>query len=189
MSKIEIENDTTLEKSLVLEYFKAMRSEIELRVRNHTTLVTAKIVTAGGILAFLLSPRCNVEVAVHAFGILLVPIIAMLYDVMIGKNIRNINRMGGFVRDRIEPLAKNFRLWETTIAQKNRWDRCYGIADVIVLSGFTLGTILIAMLLLWDKISHMFIYFIWPFVVVGWLATTIYMGVCILGFDQPENQG
>ena len=171
---------------LILEYFKALRSEIDLRIRNHTTLVTAKIVTAGAIFAFMLREYSNLHRGVSISGFLLVPIVSMLYDILISNNVGNINRMGVFIRDKIEPRA-GIPLWEKCVAQKSRWTRCYGIADIIALSIFTLGTILAVIPILCSIGEKTFVHYAWPFVVLFWLVVTSYMAFMILGFQKQGN--
>ncbi len=171
-----------LHDQLIIEYFKAMREEINLRIRNHTTLVTAKVITAGGILAFMLKEGANLNLTVSVFGVLLVPIVAMLYDVLISNNIRNINRMGSFIRDSIEPYAPDDRLWEGEYAQKDVKHRCYRLVDIITLSSLTFGTIIVAMLLLWHMDERTSFYLLWPFVVLAWGFTTYHMKECFLHF-------
>lgn len=189
VSTFEAKSD--LRDSIVLEYFKAMRTEIDLRVRNHTTLVTSKVVASGGILAFLIRETAqltpNTPLSVAYYGVLLVPLVAMLYDVMIANNIQDINRMGVFVRDRIEPEAPGIVLWEADTAQKSRWSRCYGLADALVLSLFTLGTILVVFTLIWDNGSTA-MHVVADALFVLWLVVSAYMGICILGFHQSAER-
>jgi len=122
---------------LLFEYFKEMRSEINVRIKNHTSLLTAKVVTSGGLLAFMLTEDVKDLPEVKTLGFLVVPLVAFLFDVMIAKNIRNIHTIGLFIRDQIEfgfrqkdILHDKFKMWEEYAGQRNTWTRCYGIVDV-----------------------------------------------------------
>ena len=169
----------------VREYFKEMRAEINLRIRNHTSLVASKIVTAGGLLAFMLTETAADLPAVKTVGFLIVPLVAFIFDVMIAKNVRNIHMIGTFIRDRIEIELPEKIMWEKYAGQANKWTRCYGIEDVIVLSLFTIGTGVIALYVLAEKNSKWLI----PSVIglsVGFLAVLSYMLYAIAYYKNPE---
>lgn len=136
------------QKQFLLDYFKEMRTEINLRIKNHSSLVWAKIVTTGALTSFLLSQ--DIEPAIKIAGLTFVPVTAILYDIMIAQNLRAIHRIGHFIRDNIENvLFPEFELWENYGGQKNVKDRNYGLLDIFMLSIFTLGTMLISVFLLW----------------------------------------
>jgi len=136
------------QKQFLLEYFKEMRTEINLRIKNHSSLVWAKIVTTGALMSFLLAQ--NIDPNIKIGGLAFVPVIAILYDIMIAQNLRAIHRIGHFIRDNIEnALFTDFELWENYAGQKNVRDRNYGPVDIFMLSIFTLGTMLITVFLLW----------------------------------------
>ncbi len=42
-------------ETILIEYFKEMRAEINLRTGNHNKLVATKVVTCGALLGFLLN--------------------------------------------------------------------------------------------------------------------------------------
>ena len=127
-------------QEVLITYLKEMRSEINLRISNHNKLVAAKVVTCGALLGFLLAE--TIDPAVKTYGFLFVPLIAMLYDVMITKNIRCIHRIGFFIRDIIERnLLPQIMLWERHTGQKKVAGRNYDIGDVIFLSLFTFATV------------------------------------------------
>jgi glucokinase len=142
-----------------IEMFKAMRSEIELRVSSHFTLVGTMIVTTGILLAFLLTREITDEGLdrLRAYAFILVPVIAFLYDVMIAKNVRAIHFVGTYVRDRIEPNYPDLDLWETYGAgpdhgggQSSSKLRNYGKPDTRILALFTLLTIVPPVVVLWE---------------------------------------
>ncbi|MDX1377602.1 MAG: hypothetical protein R3307_02040, partial [Anaerolineales bacterium] len=69
------------QKQFLLEYFKEMRTEINLRIKNHSSLVWAKVVTTGALMSFLLAQ--NIDPNIKIAGLVFAPIIAILYDIMI----------------------------------------------------------------------------------------------------------
>jgi hypothetical protein len=142
-------------ENILIEYLKEMRAEINLRIGNHNKLVATKVVTCGALLSFLFTK--NLEASFKIYGFILVPIISMLYDVMIAKNIRCIHRIGSFIRDIIEEeLLPEIELWEKYAGQKDVKIRNYGKADVFFLSLFSLATISFPVMILWinGKVIH-----------------------------------
>ena len=127
------------EEKFLIEYFKEMRSEINLRINNHNKLVATKIVACGALLGFLLTK--TLDDAIKIYGFIFIPLISMLYDIMIAKNIRCIHRIGAFIRDKIEKtLLPNITLWEKQTIREDIKERNYGIIDIVFLSIFTLAT-------------------------------------------------
>jgi hypothetical protein len=136
------------QKQFLLEYFKEMRAEINLRIKNHSSLVWAKVVTTGALMSFLLAQE--VEANIKISGLAFAPAIAILYDIMIAQNLRAVHRIGHFIRDNIENvLFTDFELWENYAGQKSIKERNYGSVDIFMLSTFTLGTMLTTVFLLW----------------------------------------
>src|SRR5574342_517085 len=90
------------QKQFLLEYFKEMRAEINLRIKNHSSLVWAKIVSTGVLMSFLLVQ--NVDPKIKISGLTFVPIIAILYDIMIRQNLKAIHKIGHFIRDNLESV-------------------------------------------------------------------------------------
>lgn len=136
-----------------LENFKEMRKEINLRITTHTHLVTAKIVTSGAILSFLLSSMSN-DPKKQAIGSIVLPLVCLLYDMMIAKNIGNIHKIGLFIRDYIEKAIYDLDMWETIIGQKKIKERCYGLGDIFFLSLFTIGITAISIYLLYVEFPN-----------------------------------
>jgi len=136
------------QKQFLLEYFKEMRTEINLRIKNHSALVWAKVVTTGALMSFLLAQ--SIDPTIRISGLAFAPIISILYDIMIAQNLRAIHRIGHFIRDNIEnELFADFELWENYGGQRSIKDRNYGSVDIFMLSTFTLGTMLTTVFLLW----------------------------------------
>ncbi len=129
------------ERNFIIEYFKEMRTEINHRVTTHSNFVIFKIASSGAILSFLLTTESKGKLI--AYGVLIVPLIAMLYDIMIAKNVRNIHRIAVFIRESLEEeVGKDLKLWEEHTGQRDGGSRCYGAGDVLYLSMFTLFTVL-----------------------------------------------
>jgi hypothetical protein len=138
------------QKQFLLEYFKEMRGEINLRIKNHTSLVWGKIVTTGALMSFLLAQEIDPYIQISGFAF--IPVISILYDILISQNIRTIHRIGHFIRDKIEdPLFPDLELWEKYAGQRDPRERNFGPVDVFLLSIFTLGTMTISVLLLWNQ--------------------------------------
>ncbi len=132
----------------LIEYFKAMRAEIMLRVSDHKKLVATKIVACGALMGFLLSED-EIGAVYEASGIILVPIVSMLYDVMIAKNIRCIHRVASWIRDEVESRSTFWAsLWENAYGQRDLETRNYGRTDIFFLSAFTVATILLSFMYL-----------------------------------------
>jgi hypothetical protein len=176
------------QKRFLLEYFKEMRTEINLRIKNHSSLVWAKVVSTGVLMSFLLAQNINPKIRITGF--VLVPVIAVLYDIMIAQNLRAMHKLGQFVRDQLENvLFPDFVLWENYAGQKNIEERNYGSVDIFLLITFTFGTMLTTFYLLWfqtdKKLALLFA--AGSFVTIVWLI--FFMRQYILFFKEPTNPG
>jgi hypothetical protein len=137
------------EQRFLLEYFKEMRSEINLRINNHSNLVWAKVITTGALMSFLIAQ--SIDSKVRLYGFAFIPIISILYDVMIAQNVKSIHRIGLFIRDNIEDvLFPDRTLWEKYGGQRDSQDRNYGPVDIFLLSLFTFGTMVVSIFLTWN---------------------------------------
>jgi len=174
------------QKQFLLEYFKEMRTEINLRIKNHSSLVWAKIITTGALMSFLLGQ--NIDPKIKISGLALVPVIAVLYDIMIAQNLRAIHRIGHFIRDQIENvLFPDFELWETYAGQKDIKERNYGPVDIFLLITFTFGTMLITFYLLWIQGNSQLalLFAVISLVVIAWLIS--FMRQYILFFEKSRR--
>jgi hypothetical protein len=115
---------STREEQFLIVYFKELRNEMHLRIQNHNKLVATKVATCGALLSFLFIqfPESKLlDENIKLYGFILVPIIAMLYDVMIAKNVYSIHRIGLFIRDKIEEEHFPFmKLWEKYVGQRKK---------------------------------------------------------------------
>jgi hypothetical protein len=178
--------DVKYQEQFILEYFKELRTEINLRIKNHTALVTLKVMTIGALLAFLLKENTATFERLTSYSLLLVPAMAMLFDVMICQNIHTINQIGVYIRDNIEPGIDVIDLWESLVAQKAMKKRCYGWADAIVLGVLTLGTCGVVLFVLWKSTGTVGVplwILTFAYVLVG-----IQMKKTILHFESPNGK-
>jgi len=140
-----------LEHEFVIEYFKEMRAEINLRVTTHGNYVVYKIAACGAILSFLFTTDSKDELV--AYGVIIVPLIALLWDIMIAKNVRNIHQIARFICSDLESLVPRITLWEEGYGLNSREDRCYGRGDARLLALFTSFTIFCTGLLLYRELG------------------------------------
>ena len=178
--------NSNLKNQFIIEYFKEMRKEINLRIRTHTNYVAAKIVACGALLSFLLTEQISPDLKLLGFP--LIPIISMLYDVMIARNIRNIYKIGLFIRDNLETQVSGIVFWEESSGQKDPKVRNFGIADIVFHSFFTFGTVLITIIMyyLQNQLYPLMIIALILFILL--IFTIIYMCRCILHF-VPSKKG
>ena len=134
----------------IIEYFKQVREELTARVQIHTNLVLQKIATCGAALGFLFSQKFVasetqlVPLKIQLLAFAIIPIIAMGYDVMIARNINNVHRLGTFIREELEPLVPEVKLWEQHYGQNPNKPKNHGNTEINFLSLFTLSTEVIA---------------------------------------------
>ncbi|HHT9120830.1 MAG TPA: hypothetical protein ACFYD3_09870 [Candidatus Hypogeohydataceae bacterium YC41] len=83
------------DKDLGIEYFKALRSEIDLRIKNQAYLTINKIVACGALYGHLVGKA-------YTKGIAAVPLLAIFLDFVIHHNVAGINRIGRYIRDELE---------------------------------------------------------------------------------------
>jgi hypothetical protein len=104
---------------VAIEYFKALRAEIDLRIKNQSYYTISKIVACAALLGHL------VEHGITA-AIFTVPLLAVLLDFIILHNLGIINKIGLYLRDEIESkafsdlVANKWLLYETKVAQRKK---------------------------------------------------------------------
>lgn len=163
--------DAKQKEAFILEYFKQLRVEINLRIKNHTTLVTLKVMTIGALFAFLLTEEATTLEKFRSYGLLVVPAMAMLFDIMICQNTHMIHLLAVYIRDHIESRVDVVELWEGGVTQKISRKRCYAWADGIVSGVLTLGTHGVVLYVIWRSTGR-----------IGaplWLLTVAYTGVVV----------
>jgi hypothetical protein len=104
------------DKELGIEYFKALRSEIDLRIRNNSYLTISKIVACGALFGHLAAKGFITR-------IIAVPIVAIFLDLAIHHNVAGINSIGKYIRDELEKkcfkdiVVGKWNLYESSSAQ------------------------------------------------------------------------
>jgi hypothetical protein len=150
---------------VLVEYFKSLREEIHIRIREHSRLVWVKIVSLGLITSFLIERFYAGEASVsggvassHFFYLIwIVPLAGGVFDMLIAGNLRAIGNLGHYIRRYFD--GKFFRkcvnveglaFWEQVAGQPVAKFRCYTITDVVVIWIFTLVSYIITVLLRWQ---------------------------------------
>lgn len=93
------------EAELALEYFKALRTEIDLRITNHGYLTISKIVACAALLGHLVSSKSGVS------ALIAIPVLAFGLDLVIYHNIGRVNAIGKYIKAELE--AKVFKTMVT----------------------------------------------------------------------------
>lgn len=135
---------------VAIEYFRAVRAEIELRIKNQSYYTISKIVACGGLLGHLGTNQ-------PGLAVFAVPLIAVFLDFVIHHNLAIINSLGRYVRDELEEkvfsstvATKNLVLWETYGGQTTN-SRLADILDRFGQISITVAFLIAAVLLYSDK--------------------------------------
>lgn len=88
--------------NLLTEYFKSLRDEIHLRIKEHTQLVWIKIITLGFIIYYSSIERDKLFKGNLCYFIWLIPLAAIIFDMLIAGNLRDINNLGHYIKQYIE---------------------------------------------------------------------------------------
>jgi hypothetical protein len=154
-NQFELKDETKQE--IIVETLQQARAEINSRLQININLILQKIVTFGAALGFLINQKYDPSATylvsfnnVQLLGFILVPIVAILYDVLIARNIRGISLLAAFIRTHIESLMPEVTLWEKYVEQEFRQDKNTGIENLFLLL-FTLGTEFIAALIFFNQ--------------------------------------
>lgn len=114
------------ESEVALEYFKALRSEIDLRIKNHGYLTISKIVACAALLGHLVNSKSGVS------ALIAIPILAFGLDMVIYHNIRRVNSIGKYIKAELEEkvfktmVTKGWVLFEQ-IGQTHK----QGVLDIV----------------------------------------------------------
>ena len=137
-------------------------------------------------MSFLLSQ--NIDPKIRISGLVLVPVIAILYDIMIAETLKTMHKVGHFIRDQLENvLFPDFELRENYAGQKNIEERNYGIVDIFLLLTFTFGTMLITFYILWLQANSLLTLLFAGVSLVAIVWLTGFMRRYILFFKKPTN--
>jgi len=90
-------------EEIAIEYFKALRAEIDLRIKNQSYYTISKIVACAALLGHLTKEGITA-------AILTVPLLAVLLDFIILHNLATINRIEVYLRDEIECFGVLYRV-------------------------------------------------------------------------------
>ena len=85
----------------IIEYFKALREEINIRLKKNANLWSIKITAAGFLFAYLGKSQIDVNEA-YLFLISIVPWIVVVFDFLIADNLLGIHSIGIFIKYHIE---------------------------------------------------------------------------------------
>jgi ABC-type amino acid transport system permease subunit len=99
------------ETEIAVEYFRALRSEIDLRIKNHGYLTISKIVACSALLGHLVSSQSGTPALIS------IPVLAFGLDLVIYHNINRVNAIGKYIKAELE--AKVFK----TVVTKG-WTLC-----------------------------------------------------------------
>src|ERR1051326_6708064 len=108
---------------IVMEHFRALRTEIIEAQKLRVQVGLAKIVFLGTLLGFFLkNPDRNVDIA-----ILICPFVALMFDCMVYGLSFNIRDIGEYIRDHLEKQAMQdcfppdaLQLWQTFRTERDR---------------------------------------------------------------------
>ena len=164
-------------REFVLENFRALREEIVARVGHHQRLMWWKVAACAAFVAFLLTSLP--DESLRGLGFAVVPAAAIVFDFLVGKNIRAIHCLGIFIRDHIERDFYGIEMWETVSGQAaaDSGVRNYGPTDAAVLGSVTLGVIALSSYMMFTE---------WAWQLAGGL-TLLWLGVFGVSFYKVEE--
>ena len=126
-----------------LEQYKSLREEIHIRIRQHTQFVIIKLIALGAVFSFFIEklnilPSSNIDLTdlSKSIYIWIIPLIALIIDVMVAGNLRAIRNLGVYIMNYVEPVFREnshtqTKWWEETVASAKRKNQCYRTEDVI----------------------------------------------------------
>jgi hypothetical protein len=185
----------------IMEYFKYLREEINLRVIKHSYLVIYKLVAIGALLAFILgvfrSPIELIDLVKNSqYLIWIVPLVCMIFDMIILGNLRVVANIGGYIKENYEEKFFNtwkkgdeslesFEFWESAGAHNKLMWKCYTPFDMTVIYSATL------FLVFWPLITTIYLlhdsplnpYYYWNILLgssIALVSFKIYINMCKL---------
>lgn len=151
------------ELTLLIEYFKSLREEIHLRIREHTRLVWIKIVSLGAIISFLMERFYAIGKvggnlnSGQLYFVWIIPLTAVIFDFLIAGNLRIIYNLGPYIKKYMEEIGfrkyvniSEFKFWEEGVAigLEPKY-HCYTVPDMIIIWAFTLASWAFSVVLRW----------------------------------------
>lgn len=168
MVKITLMDPTNNENQIdrldpfLIEYFKYLREEINLRIIKHSDLVLYKIVSIGAILAFILgsfkTPHELIDLMKNTlFLIWVVPLVSMIFDVIIFGNLRVVANIGIYIKENYEEKVftnwkgndktlESFKFWESDGAHNQGIWKCFTRFDITIIYSVTIFSIFLIFL-------------------------------------------
>lgn len=97
------------------EYFKSLRDEIHLRIIEHRQLVWFKIITLGAAISFWIKNYASIigkistteQISTNIYFVWIIPLAAVIFDLLIATNLRVINNIGYYIKNYIEKQIFN----------------------------------------------------------------------------------
>ena len=114
------------ETNIALEYFKALRTEIDLRVKNHSYLTISKVVACAALLGHLVSNKSGVS------SLIAIPVLAFGLDLIIYHNIRGVNAIGKYIKSELEEkVFKSIVTKDWVLYEQLGQSRKQGVIDLV----------------------------------------------------------
>lgn len=144
---------------LLIDYFKSLRDEIHFRIIEHTRLIYFKLLSIGVIIYFLMERFYTDKIPYESSSLWpyffwIVPLTAIIFDLLIAGNMRDINNLGHYIKDYFEKKSfrkylndPEFRFWEECVAQANPKYHCYTVTEMLVIWLFSLVTFFFSIIL------------------------------------------
>lgn len=169
MNQVKKDQMDRLEPFL-LEYFKYLREEINLRIVKHSRLLIYKLIAVGAILAFILNSSARSMQIIDfikdtQYLIWIVPLICINFDMLILGNLRVVRNIGIYILENYEKKAfkewkagiaalDSFVFWEEAGAHDHlRW-RCYTKLDMSIIFSITFFLIVVPLISTLYLLAH-----------------------------------
>ncbi len=90
--------------TVATQYFGTLRDEIHLRIKEHIHLVWIKLAVAGVMFSFMITkfPGKNESAGSLHYCLWIVPLAAVVFDVLIAGNLRVIYNLGHYIKNYLE---------------------------------------------------------------------------------------
>jgi len=94
------------EINLIIKYFISLRDEIHIRIKEHTQLVWIKIISLGVIIYYGIIENKFPTGSRFSYFIWIIPLAAIIFDMLIAGNLKDINNLGYYIKKYIETEFK-----------------------------------------------------------------------------------
>jgi len=114
------------ENEIAVEYFKALRSEIDLRIKNHGYLTISKIIACSALLGHLVSSKSGLS------ALIAIPVLAFGLDFVIYHNLKRVNDIGKYIKTELEEKVFNSLITKGWVPCEQKFQTSgQGVFDVI----------------------------------------------------------